>query len=703
MKTNKFDMGTFGRIMEEYLGDQEGPANLFWKAFSYSVNAHQDQRRKSGEAYISHPCHVVRILVEEVGVRDPATLAAAMLHDTVEDVKEITIPQISEMFGPSVAAIVEGCTKISSFDGDRQSFYKLVHRKIFSQASARVEVMLVKLADRLHNLRTLSAMPKKKRQKIADETLSVYAPIARVMGLFRMKRELYELALTYKFPKQSQKVLSMIRRMENSEETRIIRDTLDNALKEAGLGHEVRLKAKGLWAYYDTTLRVLVQEIEETMAATIVVDSIQDCYTTMGVVHQLYPPIPGTVRDFIANPKPTGYQAIHTRINIKGNNYLFKIRTPRMMQVAKNGIINEWLSFQKVPEAFAREIREMFRILGSDSEVPYHDMIAVSGKKEIYTYTPKGDIICLPFHSNVLDFAFKVHTEVGKHCLRAKVGTKQVDISHVLKDGDRVNIITQDNPVEFDPGIQKLCKTPKARSELSRLFRQRRRPLSIKIGKKLVHQELKRYGIPYTILNKKEVKEILDYFGKEDMDDLYTAIGQGLLRLGEVMYEIKHGLYKGPQLLDAPAGALNQVYLDTLDPVCVKLSQCCHPIPSEKGLLALLSERGVSVHDKNCSRLQSLKLSREDIIEIRWHLKKTKVKKPQSLYITKPYSRNRIFMLLSVAPVEMKITEVIALSSLPSTTAGWEVDFTVETLWGLRNILQHFDKRKIPYEFVFEQ
>ncbi len=689
--------------MEEYLGEQEGPANLFWRAFSYAVNAHQDQRRKSGEAYISHPCQVVRILVEEVGVRDPATLAAAILHDTVEDVEEITVSTIYQMFGSSVAAIVEGCTKISNFSGDRQSFYKLVHRKIFSQASARVEVMLVKLADRLHNLRTLSAMPKKKRQKIADETLSVYAPIARVMGLFRIKRELYELALTYKFPKQSQKALSMIRRIENSEEIRIIRGTLDSALKESALNYDLRLKAKGLWAYYDTNLQVLVQEIEETMASTIVVDSIPDCYKALGVVHQLYPPIPGTVRDFIANPKPTGYQALHTRINIKGNNYLFKIRTPRMMQVAKNGIINEWLSFHKVPEAFAQEIRDMFRILGSDSEVPYHDMIAASGKKEIYTYTPKGDMICLPFHSTVLDFAFKVHTEIGKHCLSAKVGTKNVDRRYILKDGDRVDIVTQDKPVDFDSEIQRLCKTPKARSELSKLFRQRRRPLNIQIGKKLVRQELKRYGIPHTVLDKPEVSEILSYFDRNSMEELYSAIGQGRLRLGEVAYEIGHGLYDGGLILDTPTGALNQVYLNTLDPVCVKLSQCCHPIPSEKGLLALLSERGVSVHHKDCSRLKSLKLSREDIIEIRWHLKKTRVKKPQSLHITTPYSRNRIFMLLSVAPMEMKITEVIALASRPSTTAGWEVDFTVESLWGLRSILHHFDKIKIPYEFVFEQ
>ncbi len=690
--------------MEEYLGDQEGPAKLFWKAFSYSVNAHQEQTRKSGEAYISHPCQVTRILVEEVGVRDPATLSAAILHDTVEDVRGITVSTINEIFGSSVAAIVEGCTKISTFSGDRQSFYKLVHRKIFSQASARVEVMLVKLADRLHNLRTLSAMPKKKRQKIADETLNVYAPIARVMGMFRIKRELYELALTYKFPKQSQKVLSMIRRIENSEETRTIKETIDNSLKKAGLSHEeVRLKAKGLWAYYDTSHHVLVQEIEETMAVTIIVDSIQDCYKSMGVIHQLYSPIPGTLRDFIANPKPTGYQALHTRINIRGNNYLFKIRTSRMMQIAKNGIINEWLTFHKVPAAFAREIRDMFRILGSDSEVPYHDMIAVSGKREIYTYTPKGDMVCLPLHSNILDFAFKVHSEIGQHCLSAKVGTKNVDISHILKDGDRVNIITQDKPVKFDPDIQKLCKTPKARSELSRLFRQRRKPLNIKIGEKLIRQELKRYGIPHTVLGKKGIQEILDYFGKKNIDELYSAIGQGLLRLSEVTYEIKYCLYNDPRVLNAPAGVLNQVYLDTLDPVCVKFSQCCHPVPSKKGLLALLSERGVSVHDRNCGRLKSLKLSREDIIEIRWHLKKTRVKKPQSLQITIPYSRNRIFMLLSVAPVEMKITEVIALSNRPSTTAGWEVHFTVETLWELRNILQHFDKRKIPYEFVFEQ
>ncbi len=702
MNAKTFDIASYCKRMEEYIGGQDGKTALFWKALSFSVDAHQFQKRKSGEAYVSHPCEVAKILVEEIGVTEPATLAAAMLHDTVEDVPEVTTEVIIDIFGKHVAAIVDGCTKIEDFSGDRQTFYKLVHRKIFSGAASRVDIMLIKLADRLHNMRTMASMPKHKRQKIADETLTVYAPMAGVMGLFGLKRELYELALIHKFPRQSNKVKSFIRKLERAEEVLSIVDTLKTTFEESWISADIRIKAKGLWAYYDQGLKVLSKQIENPLEIIIVLDDLQTCYRALGIINQHFPPIPRTIRDFIANPKPTGYQSLHARANIKGQNYLFKLRTLKMVHAAKKGIIREWLSHGTVPTGFERNIREMLGILGTDGDLSYRDMIAASGKKEIYTYTPKGEGICLPSQSIVLDFAFRVHTEVGHRCSHAFIGSQRASYDQVLKDGDRIEIITQGQPIKFEPNVLQLCQTPKARSEIARMFRLKRSALAREIGKSLIKQELKRYGIPFSVLEKEEAVDILEYFGKEDLNELFQNIGQGNLRLKELVYEIKNGLYADKQTLLPPTGALNSIDLDIIDPDCIKFSQCCHPLPTEKNLLGLLSERGLSLHTKTCKKLDKLRIQREDVVTVRWQMKKTPINKPQTLLILGKVPRNRLFMLLSVAPVEMKIRDVITLSTRMDITA-WEVNFTVDNLQGLKNILQHFTKTKIEYEFILEQ
>lgn len=689
--------------MEKLLGGQEGKAKLFWKAFSFAVSAHEGQKRKSGDAYVSHPCQVAQILAEEMGVRDPETLAAAVLHDTVEDVPEVTNEVIAELFGKNVEAIVDGCTKITHFSGGKQTFYKLVHRKIFSGAASRIEIMLIKLADRLHNLRTMNSMPKHKRQKIAEETLDVYAPMAKVMGLYVLKRELYDLALIYKFPRQSHKVLSAIRKLSLSEQILDIKATLLEEMKQSWIDCDIIIRAKGLWSYYDSVNKVLSKTIESPIDFIIVVDDKQTCYRALGIINQTYPPIPRTIRDFIANPKPTGYQCLHARANIKGQNFLFKIRTQQMRQSSRVGIIREWTTKGKISGRFEKELREMFDILGTDDGLSYRDMIAASGKKEIYTYTPKGDHIVLPNQSIVLDFAFKVHSQIGSRCTHGFIGRKRVQPEYVLQDGDRVEIVCQKKPVFFDPSLQQLCQTPKARSELGKMFRLRRRALAHEIGKSIVQQELKRYGIPFEVLEKKGLVDILEYFDLEGTEDLLLQVGEGRLRLKELVYEIRNGLYVGKQTLQPPTGQLNQITLSNLDPVYIKFSRCCNPVPTEKSLFGLLSERGLSVHNKQCKQFQSLKVQREDVIELRWKLKQTRISKPQTLLILKAINRQRVMMMLGVAPDDMKIIDVISLSHYPAKTSAWEINFNVDNLFALKNILHHFDKADLTYEFSLEQ
>jgi len=700
MAHKEFNIGDYKELMAKYLGEREGKAKVFFKALDFAEKAHAGQWRKSGDPYILHPCNVAKILVEELDVRDPEILAAALLHDTVEDVKAVTLEVVGEKFGKNVAAIVDGCTKITHFLGDKQAFHKKVHRKIFSGAATRLEVMLVKLADRLHNLRTLDAMRRDRRQKVSDETLDIYAPMARVMGLFDMKRELYDLALKYKFPKQSNKILAHIRNLENSPEVAEILTIIRDDLKASWINAEVTPRAKGLWGYFDSVNKILVKAIEHPLEFIILVNDKETCYRVLGLVNQKFPPIPRTIRDFIANPKPTGYQGLHARANVKGRNYLFKIRTPDMARTAQKGIIKAW-SEHKPAGQFEKTLREMFDLLGTDEGLSPREMIAASGKKEIYTYTPKGDTICLPLQSIVLDFAFQVHTEVGKRCIAAIIKRERVEPDHILKDGDQVKIILQDKPVLFEPRLQELCKTPRARSGLAKGFRLRRQALAVQIGRVILEQECKRYDISMAdLLHYKDI--ILEHLAMESLEQLYLNVGIAEVTYRELRHKIMECLPQDLTIRKPSGRGLNKISLKILDPAVIKFSACCKPNPTEKDLIGILNERGISVHQKTCERFRAVKVRREDVVMVSWLLKDTMITKPQHLFVPEA-TRNRLFMMLAVAPDNMKIADILVLSRVEEKKPAWEINFEVANLHGLKSILSHFNKANLNYEFIIEQ
>lgn len=695
-----FDLEIYRTQMRQLLGD--GPStNVFWQALDFAIEAHDDQWRKSGEAYIMHPCSVARILAEEMDVTLPEILAAALLHDTVEDVEEITIDFIGEKFGQYVEAIVEGCTKITQFTGDKQTHYKMIHRKIFSGAALRPEVMLVKLADRLHNLRTLSSMPQHKRQKVADETIDIYAPLATVLGLFSLKREMFNLALSYKFPKQSARLISQIKQIEQAPEVLDIVQQLKQKAEEVWFTYQVIVRAKGLWAYYDAKNRILRKEIDNPVEILIVVENGPACYQALGILNQTFPPLPRTIRDFIANPKNTGYQSLHARANIKGKEFLFKIRTEDMSRRAQRGLFKGWSSQNSTQRRFIREIQEMFDILSSDESVSYRDVIAASGKKEIYTYTPQGDLIYLPVNSTVLDFAFRVHTDIGHTCLGAMISNRKVTPGTILKDGDVVRIIRAEIPIHFDPKMLDLCQTPRARAELSKAFKLRSQQVAQEIGLSVINQEIRRYGLPFDLLTGPDFNKILEHFDLKSLEELYQQVGEGKLRLPPLIDRIKTELLPRNAVLIRPTGAFNTIELTTLDPAFIKISACCKPSPTESRLYGLLSERGLSVHSMNCQRLETIALQREDIVYVRWKQKETLVSKKQSL-VFMAATRQKIMMYAGMAPAEMKILDLIALSKSPTRTPAWELIFEIPSLYDLRQVLKHFDKSGLPYEFDCE-
>ncbi|PIE60703.1 MAG: GTP pyrophosphokinase [Desulfobulbus propionicus] len=700
MPLQSFDIDEYRQVMSSFL-DREERAEVFWQALDFALEAHHDQWRRSGDPYIIHPCNVARILAEELDILDVEILAAALLHDTVEDVEYITNETVRTRFGTTVAAIVEGCTKVTHFSGDRQHFTKLVHRKIFSGAAARLEVMLVKLADRLHNLRTLGSMPSRKRQKIAAETLDIYAPLATILGLFDIKRELYNLALAFKYPRQGHRLQQKINRLKRDPDALKIIGNIRAAYVQKKIGGTVNLRTKGLWGYYDFRHRILMKSIETPQEVLIIVPDRGQCYQGLGELNRIYPPIPRTIRDFIANPKPSGYQGLHARANIDGRQYLFKIRTHEMARRAQRGLVREWTTSSKARGKFFKEIQEMFDILGNEYSVSYRELIAARGKKEIYIYTPKGDLVCLPVNSIVLDFAFRVHTAIGQRCTGAITGNRKVAASEPLRDGSVVKIIRQDKPVHFDLNIQKLCQTPRARSELAKMFKVRRNKVLSAIGSSVLRQEMRRYGVPFEITEKPGMADVIARFGLDSLDALFLQLGLGKVSLRKLMQEVCSELYVDRLTLYQPTGVFNRVELATLDPVVLKSSACCKPTPLDKGIIGLFSKRGLSLHRKDCTRLQKIKFQREDAVEVRWKPQETRIIKQQKLLVIKA-SRNRLFMLLSVAPQEMKVVDITFLARGSAPIGDWEVNFTVTNLHGLIKFNRHLAKSSLEYNFVLD-
>jgi len=696
MQHISFDLEYYRTQISPYI-DEEPNVDLFWDALDFAVDAHDDQWRKSGDAYIFHPCSVAMILASEIDIIHPEILAAALLHDTVEDVDEVTIDLVSKKFGSYVAAIVEGCTKVTHTSGDKQNQSRLVHRKIFSGAALRPEVILVKLADRLHNLRTLKAMPASKRQRISDESIDIYAPLATILGLYDMRREMYNLALLNRFPKQGAKQNLHIRKLEQSPVALEIIDTLKRETGEIWLDSKIRMRVKGLWAYYDLKNRILRKEIDNPIEIIVIVADRSSCYQALGVINKIIPPIPRTIRDFIANPKQTGYQGLHARIIVHGQEFLVKIRTEEMARKAQRGLFKDWTSKSSKQRKFIREIMEMFDVLGSDVTVSYREMINVSRKKTIYTYTPDGDLFHLPIHSCVLDFAFKIHTAVGHSCLGAMVGNMKVGPEHILKDGDVVRIIRSEKPIQFDQQMVDICQEPRSRSELSKAFRKRRRPVSLHVGKTTLFQELKNYGIAEDFLHKKGIEKILASFSLKSLDDLYVSIAEAKLQLSQVVDCLKEEFFNGVSPLVKPTGRFNHVELNTLDPVSVKLSSCCKPDPTEKVNRGLLTEKGLSVHHKDCHKWQDIEFKRENAVDVNWKLHQTRLIKKQSLYF-QALTRQRITSLVSSAPEVMRVLELSMLSRVPSKTPAWQLDFKVDDLYGLRKVLKHFGKSHVDYE-----
>ncbi len=622
-----FDLENYHSRIARYLDDSKEENKVFFNALRFAHDLHKGQIRKSGAPYISHPCAVAEILIRELGFKDPILLAAALLHDVVEDVPSITLEDIESRFGETVAELVDGCTKLTRHHLDRAALKDLTHSKIFLSASRRLGVLIIKLADRLHNLRTLHFLPLAKRQRIAQETVEVYAPIAARLNLFPLKRELYHLALSFLYPRKSKKILNRIREIRSSPEVVEIEETLKRTFSDKIPSVVIRPRPKGLGSYYDPRKRSLDPLNPENyidFAIILPTENILDCYLALGIVNSTYPPIPRSMRDFIANPKSNGYRSLHVRVHVKGQNYLIKIRTPEMDQWAAFGVLAEWDAQEALSDEHWHEVSELLRSIGEygGAATQRKALIRLSETEDTFVYSPNGDIFYLPRNSVVLDFAYKIHSELGDFCEGALINNDWAPPTRRLQDGDTVEILTSPDPLDVDPDLEELCKTPKARTAINRHLQQKRSHYAEEIGRQILEQEIERHGLASDVLLGESTRLMLEILNLKDLSELFIRIGQDLIDPHLILYyleSVSSNTEREKQPSLEPILERNTISICELDKAIHKFARCCNPYPGQEDIVATLSERGITFHHRDCQDLLVRHdLRPQQLVDVQW-------------------------------------------------------------------------------------
>lgn len=613
-------MENYRTYLAGYVDDNLPENEIVFTALDFAVRLHAGQKRKSNEPYIIHPLSVAQILSQDLGVRDPLILASALLHDVVEDVPDISLDDIQQEFGNVVAELVDGCTKMSLQRLDRTTLVDLTHSKLLLSSSRRLGILLIKMADRLHNIKTLEFSKKSKQRRIALETIEIYAPLAAKLNLFSLKRELFQLALPYLYPKKSKRLLNATREILNSPEVFEIQRAIRQALTDFHCSFTIRPREKSLSSYYSPvkrTLEVGNTENQVDFTVTLETDNYLDCYTALGMVANLFPPVPRTIRDFIATPKANGYQSIHIRISINAKEFLIKIRTEEMATAARQGVLSQYDINQSVGDRYAQEISELFKDIGEYGG-PAHqrkDLIRLAESNEIFILTPKGDVHYLPRGSIVLDFAYRIHSNLGDYCRGAVINGDLKPLTERLKDGDKVEILTFPDTIDADPDLERLCQSPRAKSAVNKSLQKKRRRYARRIGKELLVQEIQRAGLAETFLDSESLRLFLEFKNIEDLGQMFTHIGQDLLSPQEILYYAESSRTKSPQ----PDHQPSTIRIAGLKRGIHKFSNCCRPHPGQDSIVAALSERGVAFHLQSCRSLATRHgLGPEELPRVVW-------------------------------------------------------------------------------------
>ena len=656
---------------------------LIRRAYDLAKAAHKGQTRVSGEEYIIHPLHVAQILTE-LHI-DDVTISAALLHDVVEDTI-YTNEQIADMFGEEVAMIVDGVTKLGRIKYKSKEEVQLEnYRKMFLAMAKDIRVIMVKLADRLHNMRTLKYMREDKQKRIAKETIEIYAPLANRLGISNIKWELEDLCLRYLEPETYYDLVENVKQKRRERQAFIdtsieqIREKLD----EANIKADINGRAKHFYSIYKKMKRdnKSISEIYDLSAIRVLVESVKDCYGVLGVIHAMWKPIPGRFKDYIAMPKSNGYQSLHTTVMTRGYPLEIQIRTYKMHQVSEYGVAAHWKYKEAGKGATAGNavdqkmnwLRQMVNLQQELSDPKeYFEALKVDiFSDEVFVFTPKGDVVDLPKGSNPIDFAYRIHTEVGHHCVGAKVNGKMVQLEYKLKNGDIVSVVT--NKANNGPSRDwlNIVASSETRSKIRSWFKKERREENIERGMELIKGEAKRLGYaPKELIKEGRLLEVAKKLNILSEDDLLAALGYGGITVHGIMTklielhkkELKANTpvdvskmlseLKQPQHNGKKSKSSHGVLVEGESGLLVRLARCCNPIPGDPITGYVTRGRGVSVHRSDCPNvLKDTDFSR--MIEVGWDIGLDKVYTVELEIVCNDKSG----MLTSVlaVPTEMKI------------------------------------------------
>ncbi|MCI9246775.1 MAG: bifunctional (p)ppGpp synthetase/guanosine-3',5'-bis(diphosphate) 3'-pyrophosphohydrolase [Clostridia bacterium] len=708
--------------------NRKSDSKLIRKVYEYAKAHHGDQLRKSGEPYIIHPVQVAYIL-STLGL-DDSTICAALLHDTVEDT-DITKQDLAQTFSPEIADLVDGVTKLNKLQYASMEEQQVEnYRKMFLAMGKDIRVILIKLADRLHNMRTLKYLSRDRQIANANETMSLYAPLANRLGMYSLKWELEDLSFKYLYPEDYRELVEGInrKREERLKFIDMIMDEIRQAVKKQHVEAEVTGRAKHLYSIYRKMKRdnITLDQVYDLFALRVIVNSVKDCYAVLGVVHELYNPMPGRFKDYISVPKPNMYQSLHTTlIGPKGTPFEVQIRTWDMHRIAEYGIAAHWAykeaSFLggkkanvKVEEdklSWLRETLEWQKDMQDPDEF-LNTLKTELFEDEVYVFTPKGKIISLPKGSTPIDFAYNIHAEIGHHMTGAKINSRIMPIITPLKNGDIVEIITSDQAKGPSRDWLKFIKSSAAKNKILYWYKKNEREENIVKGKELIEKEIKKIGMTHSELAKSDyIQAALDRYKYNSTDDMYASVGFGAISPGKIIARMLEEYRKDHETenLEAKLEELskekvrnhkpsnNGIVVKGIDNCLVKLSRCCNPVPGDEIVGYITKGRGVSVHRKDCVNVKSLVSEENRMIDVYWY-QAEKAKYNVEIEIE---ANDRGGLLADIIKeIESTKSKLVAVTSKATKEkiSITEVTVEVENIEDLNKILKQLRKIDSVYE-----